>query len=162
MRPERLHKPGARSPLIDASAVATELERVKWFLWHGNAPRALEVLDDLEADLEVLPAPGERGGKLLKTMREFLGYIAINRAYIPNYGDRYRHGELISTAFAGSAINQIVSKRMVKRQQMRWSQRGAYHLLQVRTKVLNGELRDTFAAWYPRMGTEKRDERKSA
>jgi hypothetical protein len=28
--------------LIDATEVATQLERVKWFLWHGNVPRALE------------------------------------------------------------------------------------------------------------------------
>ena len=38
---------------------------------------------------------------------------------------------------------------MVKKQQMRWSQRGAHHLLQVRTKVLNDELRQTFTGWYP-------------
>jgi hypothetical protein len=102
---------------------------VKWFLWHGNVARALEVLDDLDDGLDLLPEPGERGRKLLKALREFQGYIAANRTYTPNYGDRYRHGEPISTAFAESTINQVVSKRMVKRQQMRWSQRGARHLL---------------------------------
>jgi hypothetical protein len=35
------------------------------------------------------------------------------------YGDRFRHGELISTAFAESTTNQVVSKRMVKQQQLR-------------------------------------------
>ena len=38
-------------------------------------------------------------------------------------------------------MNQGVSKRMVKKQQMRWSESGAHNLLQVRTKVLNDQLR---------------------
>jgi hypothetical protein len=39
---------------------------------------------------------------------------AVNKPFIPNYGDRYRHGEAISTAFAESTVNQVVSRRMVK------------------------------------------------
>jgi hypothetical protein len=48
----------------------------------------------------------------VKAVREFHGYIEANQNFIPNYGDRYRHGEKISTAFAESAVNQVVSKRM--------------------------------------------------
>src|SRR6266851_1116118 len=44
---------------------------------------------------------------------------------MPNYGERYRAGEAISGAFVESAVNQVVSKRMVKQQQMRWTSRGA-------------------------------------
>ena len=47
-----------------------------------------------------------------------------------------------------SAVNQVVSKRMVKKQQMRWSQRGAHLLLQIRTRVLNDELAGDFRRWY--------------
>jgi len=36
---------------------------------------------------------------------------------VANYGDRYRHGEAISTVFVESIVNQVVSKRMVKQQQ---------------------------------------------
>lgn len=32
---------------------------------------------------------------------------------------------------------------------MRWSQRGAHLLLQIRTRVLNNEWEDTFREWYP-------------
>jgi hypothetical protein len=42
----------------------------------------------------------------------------------------------------------VVSKRMVKRQQMGWSQRGAHLLLQIRTRVLNQEWENTFRRWY--------------
>ena len=48
-----------------------------------------------------------------------------------------------------SAVNQVVSTRMVKKQQMRWSPRGAHLLLQIRTRVLNNTLTDDYRRWYP-------------
>lgn len=47
-----------------------------------------------------------------------------------------------------SIVNQVVSKRMVKKQQMRWSKQGAHLLLQVRSKVLNEELQLALPRWY--------------
>ena len=47
-------------------------------------------------------------------------------------------------------------------QQMRWSQRGAHLLLQVRTHVLNKELRDWFQQWYPGMADESEPEMRAA
>ena len=85
-------------------------------------------------------------------------YIEANQNFIPNYGDRCRHGEKISTAFAESAVNQVVSKRMVKKQQMQWTESGAHNLLQIRTKVLNNQLRETFVRWYPGMQNEQETE----
>jgi hypothetical protein len=70
----------------------------------------------------------------------------------------WRHREKISTAFAESAVNQVVRKRMVEKQQMRWGESGAHNLLQVRTKVLNDQLRETFVSWYPGMQTEQETE----
>jgi hypothetical protein len=139
----------------DAGDIGKQVERVKWFLWHGNVPRALETLEDIEAALDLLSQQGESRRKLVKAVGEFGRYIEANQDFIPNYGDRYRHGETISTAFAESTVNQVVSKRMVKKQQMQWSEAGAHHLLQVRTKVLNDELRETFVRWYPGMRTDQ-------
>jgi hypothetical protein len=143
---------------LDTVDVGKELERMKWFLWHGNVVRALDAIEDIEGELDFLPQDGESRKKLVKAVREFRGYIEANQNFIPNYGDRYRHGEKISTAFAESAVNQVVSKRMVKKQQMRWSESGAHNLLQVRTKVLNNQLRETFVRWYPGMRTEQETE----
>ena len=92
------------------------MERIKWYLWHGNVFRALQGLEDLTMDLDDLEPVTEGLKKLRKAVHEFLGYITANKAFIPNYGDRYRHGETISTAFAESTVNQIVSRRMVKQQ----------------------------------------------
>jgi hypothetical protein len=82
-------------------------------------------------------------------VREFGGYIDANAGSIPNYGERHRAGEAISTAFVESTVNQVVSERTVKKQQMRWTPSGAPLLLQVRTRVLNDELAEDFHRWYP-------------
>lgn len=37
----------------------------------------------------------------------------------PRYGERYRYGETLPTVFAASTVNEGVSKRRVKKQQMR-------------------------------------------
>jgi hypothetical protein len=131
-------------------AVVRELERLKWFLWHGNVYRAVQVVQSVEMDLDVAAALGDRiARKLLKAVEEFHTYIENNQGFIPNYGERYRAGERISTGFVESTVNQVVSKRFCKRQQMQWGKRGAHLLLQTRVKTLNGELGAVFKQWYP-------------
>jgi hypothetical protein len=78
-------------------------------------------------------------------------HIKANEAFILNYSDCHHYGEVISTAFVESTVNQMISKRMVKQQQMRWTKKGAHLLLQVRAQVLNEDLRPSFARWYPAM-----------
>ncbi len=126
-----------------------ELERIKWLLWNGNTFRALQTVSWLNMDIDT-EDPSEKLSKLVRKLEEFETYIRNNAGFIPNYGERWRYGESISTAFVESTINQVVSKRMVKKQQMRWSQQGAHLLLQIRTRVLNDELREIFHQWYPR------------
>src|SRR5450631_550866 len=128
--------------------IAQELQRLKWFLSHGNVFRALQMVDDLTTDLTDTDTDGE-SGKLTKAVREFGCYVAANASAIPNYGERRLAGETISTSFVDSAVNQVISKRMVKKQQMRWSPRGAHLLLQIRTRVLNDTLADDYRRWYP-------------
>ena len=94
--------------------------------------------------------------KMAKAIREFRIYIENNQAFITNYGERYRCGERISTGFVESTVNQVVAKRMEKKQQMRWTQKGAHLLLQVRTKVLDGEWKNTINQWYS--GSKQIDE----
>jgi len=97
-----------------ATNVGKELERIKWFLWHGNVFRALQTVQDLEIDLDV-EEPSVSQTKLLKAVREFGGYLTANASCIPNYGERRRAGETISTSFVESTVNQVISKRMVKK-----------------------------------------------
>jgi hypothetical protein len=51
-------------------------------------------------------------------VRELDTYIVNNAHAIVNNGERYRSVERISTGFVESTISQVVSKRMVKKQQM--------------------------------------------
>jgi Plasmid pRiA4b ORF-3-like protein len=67
-------------------------------------------------------------------------------------GERHRCGERISTGFVESTINQLVAKRFVKKQQMRWTPRGAHLLLQIRVQALNDDLQTSFNRWYPKLG----------
>ena len=62
-----------------------------------------------------------------------------NRRTLVNYGARHRKGLPISSSIAESAVNQVVSHRMAKKQQMRWTDEGAHYLAQVRVAVLNRE-----------------------
>lgn len=73
----------------------------------------------------------------------------------PNYGERYRAGERISTGYVESTVNQVVSKRFCKRQQMQWGKWGAHLLLQMRVKTLNEELGAIFKRWYPDLQLEE-------
>ncbi|MGH9431650.1 MAG: hypothetical protein ACRD3T_08915 [Terriglobia bacterium] len=131
------------------AAASKQVESVKHLLWDGNVEEALERLANLILDLELIPnhsAPAER---LAAGGAEFETYIRNNQECIPNYGERYRQGETISTALGESTINQVVSRRFVKRQQMHRTLRGAHLLLQTRTQVLNHEPEEVFRRRYP-------------
>ena len=157
-------KPDDRYPLTPSvlASLDKHLESVKWNLWHGNVPHALQRMDDLDDDLETLEENPQNKKKLEKAVKELRGYIMANEAFIPNYGDRYLHDEIISTAFVESTVNQVISKRFVKKQQMRWTQRGAHLLLQTRVQVLNEDLRNTFCRWFPGMNVDQPVELKAA
>lgn len=144
--------------------VLDDLESVKWYLWHGNVFQALNELQGLEMDLDgvTFETKDETARKLLKGVEELHTYVERNQAFIPNYGERYRNGERIATGFVESAVNQVISKRMVKQQQRGWSQRGAHLLLQIRTRVLNEEWENTFRKWYPAFRPKVQAEAKNA
>jgi hypothetical protein len=126
------------------------VESIKWRLWHGRPAKAIARLDCL---LKILDRPALAGKAVVSRVRKLATdlrrYLNNNSDSLPDYGRRYRAGERISTAFVESAVNQIIDKRMSKSQQMRWSPHSAHLLLQVRTRVLDGRLRQDFARWYP-------------
>jgi hypothetical protein len=66
-----------------------------------------------------------------------------------HYAARPRNGEVISTAFMESSVNEIIAKRMNKKQQMRWNRATVQPFLDVRTAALNETLEDAFRHRYP-------------
>jgi hypothetical protein len=148
---------------INSESILKYLTSIKWCLWHGNVFKALPKIEDLIDSACVLASddydeePSLEAQKLCSHLEEFETYISNNGQYIPNYGERYRNGEPISSSFVESTVNQVISKRFVKKQQMRWTPKGAHLLIQVRTQVLNQEWTNKFQQWYPkfRMDSEQ-------
>lgn len=133
------------------STLSDLLESVKWNTWHGKVDRALERAEELRGKL-AMPFTATLRGKVRKLrakLEEFIGYVDANRTFIPSYEKRYHAGKPISTSFAESAVDQIISHRFAKRQQMRWTDQGCHNVLQIRTRVINDELRSTVQRWYP-------------
>ena len=122
--------------------------RAKWFLWHGNHHRCFQVLDDAGETLHCCNDDTART-KSLRMLGDLVGYLEGNQHRLASYAERYRAGEAISSAPAESAVNQLVAKRMVKKQQMRWTPAGAHRLLQIRTRVLDHQLDADIAQWHP-------------
>lgn len=130
--------PFERLPIIDR-----DIRSVKWRLWHGRVDRAIRDLESLLARLNQPQGETEFSIARLRNLGvQLLTYVRSNRSAIVNYGKRYRAGLRVATTLAESAVNSLVGKRMVKKQQMRWSLHGAHMLMQVRTAEINGELRD--------------------
>ena len=70
--------------------------------------------------------------------------------------------QTIASSFVESTVNEVVTKRMVKKQQMQWSTVGAHYLLQTRTATLNGDLASHFERWYPCLKISSVDDRTGA
>jgi hypothetical protein len=134
--------------------ICDQIERLKWSLWHGQVDKALGKLDDLESAMEPFNETYARFPPLVKALSELRTSIVHNRHVIPNDRERYHHGEAIATGVVESTVNEVVSKRFCKQQQMQWSKEGAHVLLQTRVRTLNGALAGIFKRWYPDMDLE--------
>ena len=123
----------------------TDVERLRHLLWNGYYDKACEALGRIvswgkDASVRNDPAIGAGVKRLVARCTKLQTYIESNRGALIDYGQRHRAGKPISTSRAEGTVNQLVSARMNKRQQMRWSPRGAHRVLQVRAAVLDGRL----------------------
>jgi len=133
----------------EGNELVRNLKSAKWYLWHGNVEKSLDCLEECYCICDGDDIRYDNQKKLLKHLEELDTYVENNRAMIPNYGEKYRYGETITSSFVESTVNEVVTKRMVKKQQMQWSQEGAHYLLQARTATLNNDLPNYFERWYP-------------
>ena len=108
---------GSQCPVELVADVSKRLESVT-HLWHGNTEEALERLGDLTMVPSFDSSALRSGEKGCRGVAEFETYIRNNRDFIPNFGERRLQGETIGTAFVESTINPVVSRRLLKKQQM--------------------------------------------
>ena len=123
---------------LERESVETEIEHAKWLVWHGKGSKAVERLKALNDRL--LAREGYEFNTLWWNLHTVSCYLRNNEHTLVNYGARHRKGLPISSSIAESAVNQVVSHRMAKKRQMRWTDEGAHCMAQVRVAVLNGEL----------------------
>lgn len=120
-------------------SVKDEIASAKWLTWHGKAAEAVTRIKCIHDMIGLTPEPPAYNA-LWWNLRGTYWYLEANREYVVNYGWRYRRGMPISSSIAESAVNEVVSLRCTKKRQMRWTNKGAHLLIQVRVAVLNGEL----------------------
>jgi hypothetical protein len=127
-------------------------------------PKPVHPDDDEELEGEIDAADVAQRLERLKwnpwhgNVRRALQIIDLLEEDFETDGSRFENGRKLHKAIVESTVNQVVSKRMVKQQQMRWTQRGAHLLLQIRTQALNGDLRGNFCRWYPGMERDSRNQ----
>ena len=131
------------------SHALADLDRAKWRFWNGRRKQGLIGLVHLRQwaraqCFDHIPSLE----KLEHALSDMIRYLESNADSMPNYGKRYRAGQRISTGFVESAVNEIVAKRMVKKQQMRWNRHTVQSFLDVRIHVLNGTLEKAFRQWH--------------
>ena len=114
-------------------------------MWHGNHHRAEQLLCRLSFAIGSC-ASNDARGKADRFLDELRVYLRRNRHLIPSYNERRLAGEPISSTTAEATVNQVIAKRMVKKQQMCWTPTGAHRLIQVRTRTLDGTLEQALAA----------------
>jgi len=120
-----------------------DVERLRHLLWNGDHDKACEALGRIVSwakDATMLNhlAMKAKATRLVARCTKLHAYIENNKDALIDYGKRYRVGKPISTSRAEGTVNHLVSARMNKRRQMRWSGRGANRMLQVRAALLDG------------------------
>jgi len=111
-------------PLAPLDQVQIDVERLRHLLWNGHHEKACEALGRIASgakDAVVLNHPAMEAGtrRLVARCAASRAYIESNEGALIDYGQRHRAGKPISTSRAEGTVNQLVSARMNKCQQMR-------------------------------------------
>jgi predicted DNA binding protein len=101
------------------------LEKVKWFLWHGDVNNALSRLAQVQSDVQ--------DEKLFADLKDLHTYIKRNRGYIVNYQERQAAHLPFTSTLAESSVNALINARQKDNKKMQWTREGAHHVLQIRT-----------------------------
>lgn len=105
------------------------LEKVKWFLWHGETKEALQRVSQLQDDTE--------DEKLSLDLHDLYKYIAHNKKYITNYQERQSNNLAFTSTLAESSVNTLINARQKNNKKMQWSREGAHSVLQIRASLFS-------------------------
>jgi hypothetical protein len=144
-------RPHTETERATKSLLTADLGKLRWCLWHNSATKLDKKLRQILLMCRIV-VPETAGFKeslerIDYRVRGVLSYVLSNSVKPVAYGRRYRKGQSISSAMTESAVNHVVNARMCKRQQMRWTPRGAHLLAQVRCAMLNGDAAEKLRAY---------------
>ena len=134
---------GLRSTPERAADIAQDLQRVKWFLWHGNVFRARQTVDDLTTDVGAGRAswPRRAASSAATSPPTPRPSRTTGNADSPARSSPPRSRNPRSTRSSANAWSR--SSRCAGAPAARTS------LLQIRTRVLNDTLAEDYRRWYP-------------
>jgi len=129
-------------PLAPLDLAQIDVERLRHLLWNGHHEKAYEALGRImswakDAIMLNTPVIEAKARRLVARCKELRSYIETSEGALIDYGQRHQAGRPISTSRAEGTVNNLVSARMNKRRQMRWSPCGAHRVLRVRAAVLD-------------------------
>ncbi|KRB83465.1 ISKra4 family transposase [Noviherbaspirillum sp. Root189] len=137
------------------SVLCKQMTKLRWCFWNASFKKAEEKIHQALMLCRIIvpqtPAFRDSLSHLDYRLRDLWAYIGSNKSSVIAYAKRQREDKPVSTAMAESAVNQVINARMCKRQQMRWTPRGAHLLAQVRCAVINGDLPQKLAAYNKKM-----------
>ncbi|WP_333835174.1 hypothetical protein [Rubrimonas sp.] len=126
--------------------VMEALERMRHRLWNGHKTAAKDADRAVRAGLKEHPDEPKRKGRarrnrtIRRAMKKMVDYVGNPQARLVNYAERHRAGERVATSLVEGGADHLVNARMARTQHMRWSERGAFNVLQVRAAHFNQRL----------------------
>lgn len=141
-----------RAMATSKASIVRKVERMRHRLWQGHPTAVTDAERGLKADLRTYAGDPQRkvwqeqAKKLKACLGKLRDYTESPQIRQVNYGARHRAGERVGTSLVESGAEFIVNARMARSQHMRWSDQGAYNLLQVRTADINGTLQPALLA----------------
>jgi len=111
-----------------------EFEKVRGFLWIGDANSALSLLKNLRETAVDLAEQ--------TLLCNFYDYINSNKSRIVNYDERRELSLAYSSHVAESTVDHLLNKRAKKKQKMQWSRNGLHSVMQIRSSQASANWED--------------------
>ena len=103
----------------------SELQNIKWRIWHGDSNEALKRLNWLYVDTATY--------NYTDKIHELFKYLSNNREYLVNYSERNKQSLAYTSSIIESSVENIINERHKKKQKAQWTREGAHNVLQIRT-----------------------------
>jgi hypothetical protein len=109
----------------------SELESIKWKIWHGESEEALKRLNWLYVDTTTYGYTDK--------VHELFKYLSNNKEYLVNYSDRKSKKLPFTSSIIESTVESIINERHKKKHKAQWSREGAHNVLQIRTSIASND-----------------------